>query len=149
MKIVITDVLLTVVSETGWSQWCNIHKLSWQLWRTLMWVLVRYDMFLIRCVREQEEHRTDEESQYLQDYYCYQQGPMWIEANLKGVHSLAWSRAHCWAQISSSTWSDAEVRISFNTVGGRKPWKEIKISVSCFLSSHTSAAVTSPASAAC
>lgn len=48
--------------ETGWSEWCNIHTLSWQHWRTLMWVLDVSDQ---TWVREQEEHRTDEESQYL------------------------------------------------------------------------------------
>ena len=31
----ITDVMLTVIMETGWRQWCNIHTLSWQRWRTL------------------------------------------------------------------------------------------------------------------
>lgn len=63
-------------------------------------------------------------------------------------HSLAWSRApHLCAHRSNDSIfdlcrcrpgakSDAQVRISFDTVGGRKPWKEIKICFLCFVQSH-------------
>lgn len=104
--------------ETGWSEWCNIHTLSWQHWRTLMWVLDVSDQ---TWVREQEEHRTDEESQYLhrtstvsttsavsttssrdESFPDCLTWPMWIMEILQRAPPLVWRSApNCCAQSSN------------------------------------------------
>lgn len=55
-KKVITDVMLTVSMEMGWSLWCNIHTLSRQHWRTVMWLCLWR-----RCRwSESEKYRQEE-----------------------------------------------------------------------------------------